>query len=162
MQEGRIAKNQAQAYRKQLAAIKKDTIHLKVQNEDYTKKIHEKDRQIHQLKMMQIRSNEMKSQFEACMKEMQEKDRQIERLKYILNQFQQSGPGVRGTTLVRGPSSSRSIPDQLHRQGSDRRLLGSSRSTSVGHLRRQESSHSARSAPGVIRQRSSAGGGGRE
>lgn len=138
-------KNQAKAYQKQLVAIKKDTAHLKGKYKEYIKQIHEKDRQIQQLKSMLSRSSEKKSQYEEFMNQMHEKDRQIQEMKYILGQYTEkeslrrkrehhSGPDF-PATMVRGSNLPRSSLGQLRHQGPGR-------------------SNSSISTPSVIRQRS--------
>jgi hypothetical protein len=57
LQEGRIAKKQVRAYQKQLMALKKDISGLKAQHEEYIQRMHEKDRQIQQLKNMLTRTS---------------------------------------------------------------------------------------------------------
>ncbi len=168
MQEGRIAKNQAQAYQKQLVAVKQDTMHLRAQYEQSKKQIHEKNRQIQQLKTMLARASETKSQHMDFAKQMHEKDRQIQHLKQILSQVQQSGPGSSRSVPGQRPhypvseraGSSRSTPGRLHYQESSRSSSrsggpGSSRSI-PGQLQRKGSvrTGSSRSATQVLGQRS--------
>ena len=151
MQEGRIAKNQAQAYQKQLVAMKQDSIHLRAQYEQSKKQIHEKDRQIQQLKTMLARANGTQSQRMEFTKQMHEKDLQIQHLKQVLSQSQQSDPGSSRSFPGQRPNyygseragSSRSNPGQLHRHESSR---SSSRSGGPG---------SSRSIPGQLQRHGS-------
>lgn len=85
LQEGRNAKNQVQAYRKQLVALKEDITGLKRQHEEDTERMRHKDRQL------------------------AEKDRQIHQLKAVLarNTSNDTGQGTRGWEP---PPSSRSHP----------------------------------------------------
>lgn len=126
--------------------MKQDTIHLRAQYEQSKKQIHEKDRQIQQLKTMLARAND--TQFT---KQMHEKDRQIQHLKQVLSQSQQSDPGsLRSFPGQRPhyygserPGSSRSNPGQLHRHESSR---SSSRSGGPG---------SSQSMPGQLQRHGS-------
>lgn len=124
--------------------MKQDTIHLRAQYEQSKKQIHEKDRQIQQLKTMLARANDTQPQRMEFTKQMHEKDRQIQHLKQLLSQSQQSEPG-----------SSRSFPGQrLHHYASER--AGPSRSN-PGQLHRQESSRSSSRSGGPGSSRSMPG-----
>ena len=134
-------------------------MNIRTQYEDCKNQIHEKDRQIQQLKTMLARANETKSQHREFTKQMQEKDRQIQHLKHALNQLQNSGThslrSIPGQIYY--PSPSRSASSHPHRHGSSRSSPRSGRSSSSrstpGRLYREGSgrSGSSRSATDVIR-----------
>ena len=60
LDEVRNARNEIQAYQKQIAALKKDILGLRGRNNQITQLVHEKDYQIQQLKKILSRSTEKK------------------------------------------------------------------------------------------------------